>query len=312
MTQHPDFLLCVYHSLISTAWLPLPVASYSFLTEPPTKLFEDTSLPPLYDTMCPSCDPPPHIPSCLRTLQISAAMLPTVLRLPAVFVCRTLPTSFPPLPALIPPRASPIPCLSTIAPASLWYDKWKPCVTPPPSAPLPLKGPKSQNQRVVTLVSPPCRKGFIPWGTLFPVLAASQTSPRLTLRTWCFAKPTANHFPFGLGVDPDTWSLPLHPPDRPLLPHIDWTTYLHTSRPSTHPSVWVESPFLCCTYTSAYAWTDYPLACASCIGNNSAVDLVPPEKLPPLPSSGNTWSASKASRVFFLSVFYQSKKRDSK
>ena len=68
--------LLLYLPLVSTAWLSLPVASYSLL---PTKFLpglpEAVYMPPPGATMPLFCDRPPRSPSCLRILQILVTML---------------------------------------------------------------------------------------------------------------------------------------------------------------------------------------------------------------------------------------------
>ena len=109
-------------SVSTIPWFPLndppPVASYSLLLLTLSRFSEAASLPPLDATMRPSCDLHPRIPSLLRTLQLLVTILPTVLRLPAVSLCRSSLTAFLPLPALFPPRVSPMSRMETVAPAS--------------------------------------------------------------------------------------------------------------------------------------------------------------------------------------------------
>ena len=80
--------------LTHTTWLSCSIASSLFPTIFPPKSLYAASLLPLGTTMRPSCVLPPCSPSPLQTLQKSAAVPPTVPRLPVVSLCRLYPAEF--------------------------------------------------------------------------------------------------------------------------------------------------------------------------------------------------------------------------
>ena len=163
------------------------------------------SPPPLDATMCPSCAPPPlHIPYLLRTYQKSSAVPPTVPPPPIVYLCRSSPTEFLPLHALLPNLASPIPCQPYATPASPRLALENPRVCPPPSSPYLPKVLKYLSQKVLLPVSPLCRTFPPPWDTPLPLLTDYPTSPIPSSLVWCFASSTSNNCPFGPGAAPDT------------------------------------------------------------------------------------------------------------
>ena len=109
--------------------LPPPYVSYCVTLSPfhilllascetPSKVGQSFSMEPLGTTKPPSCIHPPHIPSPLKTLRISAVPPPAVPQLPTVSIYISSPTSFPPLPALLLTRASPTPRLLSAVIAS--------------------------------------------------------------------------------------------------------------------------------------------------------------------------------------------------
>ena len=111
-------------SAYTTPWYPLhvyiPLFPHNLFFPHLRQYFLKLLICRILAPLCiPSSTPLPRNPSCLCTLQIAAVTLPTVPRLPAITLCRSLPTAFPPLPALIPPWVYPVSRLSTVAPASL-------------------------------------------------------------------------------------------------------------------------------------------------------------------------------------------------
>ena len=143
----------LYPPLVPTAWISVPVVSNSLL---PAKFLPGFPkvfhLPPPRSTIPLSCIRPLRSPSILHILQISVVKRHTAPRFPVVSLCRSSPTAFQPLPALIPPRASHMSCPLAVTLISLWCVAENTCVFLLPSDPLPLKVPKFQIQKVGPLV----------------------------------------------------------------------------------------------------------------------------------------------------------------
>ena len=137
---------------------------------------------PLGATKPPSCVHPSCIPSPLYKIQILVATPPTFLWLPVVYLYRPLLNFFLLLPVPLPPRASSMSRLLSAALGSLWSVWENLCVLFLPSSPLPPKGLKFTNHKVISLVPPPCKTLQTPWGPPLLVEAVSPASPRPTLR----------------------------------------------------------------------------------------------------------------------------------
>ena len=186
--------LTLYPLLVPTEWISLPVAYDSVL---PAKILPGSPkvvyLTPPGPTMPLSCKNPLRIPPCLDILQILVAKRPTTTRLPIVYLCRSLPTTFLPLPALLPSPESTTSCPLAVTLIYMWYLAENTCVLFRPSAPLPPKVPRSPLQKLGPLVPPNCIILRTPWVPPLPVSAVSPTSPRLTLRAWCFTLLLVNH-----------------------------------------------------------------------------------------------------------------------
>ena len=173
----------LYPPLLPTVWLSFPVVSNSLITK---KILWGLSkvdyLPPYSAAMPLSWDRPLRSPSCLHTLQISVTKWPTAPRLTIVSLCGSSPTAFLPLPALLPPWASPISHPLEVALVSPWSVVEIMCVFLINSAAFLPKVSKSQLKKIGPLIPPPYRKLWTPWVLPHPLSTVSQISPIPTLR----------------------------------------------------------------------------------------------------------------------------------